>query len=348
MTDVSAPPPPPMSTPYPFAPPPAAIARPPRKWLGSAGGWLVFLAFTFFWFCNVLFDQVVLHTVGLSPNSLVLGGFGMTAALVYTLAYRLRPQDGISVVRLGLAFVLGGLFSTELAIFIEAPLVLALGSSAHAALIAHSLAGVIEEACKILAVVIAARGLVVRNARTGLFLGGAVGLGFAAFEDMRYASAALTGGAYDHGQLWSVIQVTFGRDLIGPLEHPIMTALLAAALFAATRNGRFRITGRVVLVYLGVAAAHGLVDTAPDLFALVVRRPLIAAGLGAIVGVLIAIGLGIVWLVYSRRLRRRMLADESGYAVPAPVGSGYAAPSPVGSGAVVSSSDSPPTGTPSQ
>ncbi len=338
MTDLFAAPPPPASAPYPLAPPPAAIARPPRRWLGPWGGVLVFLAFSFFWFCNVLFDQLVLHGVGLSPNSLVLGGFGMTAALVYTLAYRLRPTDGISVVRLGLAFVLGGLFSTELAILIEAPLVLALGSSPNANLVAHSLAGVIEEACKLLAVVIAARGLVVRNARTGLFLGGAVGLGFAAFEDMRYASAALSGAVGDHDQLWSVISVTFGRDVIGPLEHPVMTALLAAALFAASRNGRFRITGSVVLVYLGVAAAHGLVDAAPDLLSLVLRSQLLSAELGALVGILVAIGLGTVWLVYSRRLKRRMLAQETAYADP----------SPVGSSAVASSSDSPPTGTPSQ
>ena len=332
MTDTPVPLPPPTSAPYPGASPFAGVPRspaprPPRKWLGRAGGWLVFLGLTFFWFCNVLFDQLVLHQVGLSPNSLILGGFGMTGALVYTLAYRLRPQDGISIVRLGLAFLLGGLFSTELAILIEAPLVLALGSNPHGTLIAHSLAGVIEEACKLLAVVIAARGLVIRTARNGLFLGGAVGLGFAAFEDMRYASAALTGGPTAHGQLLSVLEVTFGRDLIGPLEHPVMTALLAAALFAATRNGRFRFTGTVVLVYLGVAAAHGLIDTAPDLLALVIHSPQAATDLGALVGIIVAIGLSVIWLVYSRRLRRRMLEQESaepagatGAFWPAPMG----------------------------
>jgi RsiW-degrading membrane proteinase PrsW (M82 family) len=317
MTDLSVPPPP-TSAPYPAPPPPnpAVVPRAPRKWLGPKGGWLVFLGLTFFWLCNVLFDQLVVHHLGLSPNSLVLGGFGMAGALIYTLAYRLRPQDGISVVRLGLAFLLGGLFSTELAILIEAPLVMALGSSPHGTLIAHSLAGIIEEACKLLAVVIASRGLVVRNARNGLFLGGAVGLGFAAFEDMRYASASITDTLAGHNQLLSLFGVTFGRDLIGPLEHPVMTALLAAALFAAARNGRFRITGRVVLVYLAVAAAHGLVDSSPDLLALVIPNVAVAAALGAGVGVLIAIALGIIWLVYSRRLRRRMLVEESAVILP--------------------------------
>jgi hypothetical protein len=102
--------------------PPAQPARAPRKWLGPRGGWFVFLAFTFFWFCNVLFDALIVGRVSLSTNSLVLGGFGMTGALIYTLAYRLRPAEGISVVRLLLAFLLGGLASTQLAILIELPL----------------------------------------------------------------------------------------------------------------------------------------------------------------------------------------------------------------------------------
>jgi RsiW-degrading membrane proteinase PrsW (M82 family) len=311
MTDVPLSFPPPTAAPYPVPAPFVVAPRPPSKWLGRWGGWLVFLGLTFFWFCNVLFDQLVLHHVGLSPNSLVLGGFGMTAALVYTMAYRLRPQDGISVVRLGLAFLLGGLFSTELAILVEAPLVLALGSNPHGALIAHSLAGVIEEACKLAAVVIAARGLGQRDARNGLFIGGAVGLGFAAFEDMRYASEALADGVAGRSPLLSVLGVTFGRDVIGPLEHPVMTALLAAALFAASRNGRFRITGTVILVYLGVAAAHGLIDTAPDLIALGLRNSLLTAGLGGLAGILVAVGLGVVWLVYSKRLKRQMLEREA-------------------------------------
>ncbi len=316
MTDVSAPPPPPATAPHPVPPPPAIIARPPRKWLGPAGGWLVFLALTFFWFCNVLFDQIVLHRLDLSPNSLIFGGFGMTAAFAYTMAYRLRPEDGISVLRLILAFLLGGLFSSELGVLIEAPLVLALGANPHGTVIAHSLAGVIEEACKLLAVVIAARGLTVRNARTGLFLGGAVGFGFAAFEDMRYASASIADSFVSQHQLLSLVGVTFGRDLIGPLEHPLLTALLSAALFAAVRNGRFRITGRVVLVYLAVAAAHGLIDTAPDLFAIVVPRAGVATALGGGVGLLVATGLGIVWLVYSRGLKRRMFPAEYAAVLP--------------------------------
>lgn len=303
MTDPAPPPPPPLG-------PPAIRLRPPRKWLGPAGGWLIFLAFTFLWFCNVLFDWLVIHNVQLSPNSLVLGGFGMVAGFVYTMAYRLRPQDGISIARLILAVVLGGLLSTQLAIFIESPLALAFGNTPHGLLVLHSLAGVIEEACKIVTVLIVARGLRVRNARTGLFIGGAVGFGFAAFEDMRYAVGSVSQFPLFHSQLGTVIYVTYTRDLFGPFDHPILTALLASALFAATRNGRFRLTLRVVLVYLAVAVVHGLIDTVSDLLAPSVGDA-VAGNLGLVAHVLLSLGLGIFWLVYSRRVSRRVLA---GYA----------------------------------
>jgi RsiW-degrading membrane proteinase PrsW (M82 family) len=311
MTDLSTPPPP-AYPPFPL-PSPAAVERPNRKWLGPKGGWLVFLGMTVFWLCNVLYDQFALHHVALSPNSLVLGGFGMTGALIYTLAYRLRPADGISVVRLLLAFLLGGLFATELAVLIEAPLAtFGLAGNPRGTLITESLAGVIEELCKIAAVVVSARGLANKTARNGLFLGGAVGLGFAAFEDMKYAATSLADPVLGHSGLGSVIGVTFGRDLFGPFEHPVLTALLAAGLFAATRNGRYRITLAVVGVYLGVAVVHGLIDSLPGLVALGTGGGSGVSGQlpGAVLSILVIIGIDVVWLVYSRRLRRRMLAAE--------------------------------------
>ncbi len=303
MTDMSTPP-----------QPLAVAAKPPRRWLGAKGGWLVFLGMTAFWLFNVLYDQFALHHVALSPNSLILGGFGMTGALIYTLAYRLRPADGITVVRLLLAFLLGGLFATELAVMIEAPLVtFVFSSNPHGTLIAESLAGVIEELCKITAVVIAARGLAMKTARNGLFLGGAVGLGFAAFEDMKYAAASITDPLFGHNGLGSLIGVTFGRDLFGPFEHPVLTALFAAGLFAATRNGRYRITITVVGVYLGVAAVHGLIDSLPALVALVTGSGTGVAGQlpGALSSIAVIVGLDVVWLIYSRRLRRWTFEPEA-------------------------------------
>jgi RsiW-degrading membrane proteinase PrsW (M82 family) len=267
VTDRSALPPPPLAPPVypPYAPAPLAVAPAlPRKWLGPKGGWLIFLVLTAFWGANLIFNAVVLHTSGVSPNTMVLGGLGMTAGLLYTIAYRIRPHDGISPLRLILAFVFGGLLATELASWIELLLEATPGGySTTIDIVVRSLAGVIEEACKLLAVVVFARGLTKRTAITGLFLGGAVGLGFAAFEDMKYAVTLFAHPTAGFSPIGALVTVSLGRDVLGPFEHPVFTALIAAALFAATRNGRFRITPRVLGVYVLVAIGHGLIDADP-------------------------------------------------------------------------------------
>ena len=301
MTDPTPPPPqllPPVYPPFPPPPlvqlpppPPVVLPKVPRRWLGRAGGWAVFAVFTAFWGFNLLFNGLVIHHAGFSPNTMILGGLGMTAAVLYTVAYRLRPSDEITPLRLVLAFFLGGLLSTELAVFVESAVVLLPpGSPADHSLLVRALAGIIEEACKLLVVVIFARGLINRTPRAGLFLGGAVGLGFAAFEDMKYALAAFDQPIYHGNPVGSLLVVTLGRDAIGAFEHPVFSALLAAALFAATRNGRFRITLRLIGVYLLVSAAHGLIDTADTLLFYALHSRPASAALALLVDILIALG----------------------------------------------------------
>jgi RsiW-degrading membrane proteinase PrsW (M82 family) len=310
MTDLSTPPPPPMYPPFP-PPPLAVVSKPPRKWLGPAGGWIVFLVLTGFWGANLLFNGLVIHHAGFSPNTMILGGLGMTGGVLYTMAYRLRPQDEITPLRLILVFVLGGLLATELAVFLEAivDLVPPIPVAARSLLV-RSLAGIIEEACKLLVVVLFARGLTQRTPRAGLFLGGAVGLGFAAFEDMKYALAIFNQPIYPHNPVGSLVVVTLGRDAIGPFEHPIFSALLAAALFSATRAGRFRITPMVVGVYLLVSAGHGLIDSAGTLLFDVLHNRAAASALDFLVSILVALTGSIIWFRYSRRLKRELVASE--------------------------------------
>jgi RsiW-degrading membrane proteinase PrsW (M82 family) len=283
----------------------------PRKWLGPKGGWIILAVMLVVWLGHLLFDQYVVGNLELTPNTLVLGGFAMTAAIIYTMAYRLRPDDGVTPLRLLVTFLVGGLVATELAfIFEDVVIHLPVGSPANQSILTHALAGIIEEACKLAVVVVAARGLKVRTARSGLFMGGAVGLGFAAFEDMRYAFESIS-GLSGNGRLTAVLETTLVRDAIGPLEHPIMSALLAAALFAATRNGRFRITPTVIAVYVVISAVHGLIDSVPAIIDEALDRdgiPLGAAALGFAADLVLAVALGVVWLVYTRRLRARTLA----------------------------------------
>jgi RsiW-degrading membrane proteinase PrsW (M82 family) len=317
MSHVLQPPPPPAGLvgppPLPdWGPPPQALlvpVKPPRKWWGPRGGLIVAAVLVAIWLAVVISEHLLDGGAGDTPTAVLLGGFMVATAFMYTMAYRLRPEDEISVVRLIIAFVAGGLMST----LVAAPLNTAIHhfTTAHVpvvtpSLVDHSTAGVVEELCKILAVVVVARGLGVKNARTGLFIGGAVGFGFSAFEDMDYGvrAAHLVFGSDGFG---SYIEVVVTRGLLGPMEHPVFTALFAAALFAATRNGRYRITIGVVGAYLGVAVVHGLVDASGDYLTLLLHNVRLGAGLGVGISVALAIGSGITWLVITRTLRTRAL-----------------------------------------
>jgi hypothetical protein len=51
------------------------------------------------------------------------------------------------------------------------------------------------------------------------------------------------------------------RGLLAPFGHGLWTAILGGLLFATTRAGRFRLTGSLVLGYLGVSLLHALWDS---------------------------------------------------------------------------------------
>jgi hypothetical protein len=110
VTDPSAPPPPPYP---PFPPPPltATVVRAPRKWLGRRGGWLIVAIGAFLWFGIVLFEVIVFHTAEAPTNALLIGAFTVACAFIYTMAYRLQPSDGLTVTRVLLAFLVGGILS---------------------------------------------------------------------------------------------------------------------------------------------------------------------------------------------------------------------------------------------
>ena len=238
------------------------LSRQPRKWLGRKGGLLIVASGAVLWFGTVLFDVIVFHFNQAPTGALFVGAFTVASAFVYTMASRLQPSDGVTVTRLLLAFLAGGILAAILASPIDALTNLwSGGTSRHVSLVALSLAGVIEELVKIFVVVLFSARLARKNVRSGLFLGGAVGFGFAAFEDAAYARSAWNEAFAAHGpalpaEIWNVIS----RDVLGIFGHPLFTALLAAAVFAAVRNGRFRLTVGVALAYLGVSAAHGLFD----------------------------------------------------------------------------------------
>jgi RsiW-degrading membrane proteinase PrsW (M82 family) len=319
-----------------------SLPKPPklrRRWLGRKGGLLIAGVLIALWLFYALREGLSLPDAsGAVPTAILLGGFAVGTSFLYTMAYRLNPRDGISPMRLVLAFVVGGLFATTFASVINPLINLAGGGTltGEPTLLALSLAGVVEELMKILLVIVMARGLANKSARNGLFLGGAVGFGFAAFEDMDYEVRAAHSYYFADSHLVSYIVVSIERGLLGPLGHPIFTALFAAALFAATRNGRYRITIGVIGAYLGVAAMHGLFDASGNLIDRAVKQDWLAGWLGLAATVVISLASGVVWLIVTRRLRNRARVRDapppppgaSPYLLPPPPGLGVAAVAP--------------------
>jgi RsiW-degrading membrane proteinase PrsW (M82 family)/GNAT superfamily N-acetyltransferase len=294
--------------------PPELRTKPPRKWLGRKGGLVIAGVSAAIWFAIEIIAVVAEGAREAPTLGLVVGAFAVAAAFIYTMAYRLRPSDELSVVRLLLAFLVGGLGAAILAQPFDF-LVNVLGgdgSSATPGLLSLSLAGVVEEPAKILFVILAAHGLARRNVRNGLFLGGAVGFGFAGYENMLYARNAWNSArdfpVHDAFASPVVLEIftVVSRDIIGIFGHPLYTALFAAAVFASVRNGRFRLTWRVILAFVGVAFAHGLFDAGPRLLGARGGFEYLAE-LG--IAVVEAVALSLLWRRISRRANRDAAID---------------------------------------
>lgn len=302
--------------PVPSLQPSQPVAKPklPRKWMGRFGGWILVGSSVFIWLWlfgfSLLIQAIAPHAdddgpAVLSPYLLVTGAATVAAAILYTMAYRLRPADGLTASRLVIIAGVGGLAATLVAAPVNTLInVLSGGTASHPSGLPLVLAGVVEELVKVTAAVLLALRLPVKNARIGLFVGGAVGLGFSVIENLSYLQEAFARGQDDPLGFGLFVGTAIGRELTGPFLHPVFTALLAAAVFGATRNGRFRLTFRVVAAYLGVAAAHGIFNGAAWL-AQNAPWPAAARGGGILLFDLVfVVASGLTWLLIARRIRR--------------------------------------------
>jgi RsiW-degrading membrane proteinase PrsW (M82 family) len=119
--------------------------------------------------------------------------------------------------------------------------------------------GLIEEAVKLAALAVLTRRLTVRSMRDGMILGAAVGFGFSAFESAGYALTALF--TPQGLSLSDLVTTELLRGVLAPVGHGLWTAILGGILFAASRRGRFVITGGLVAAYVGVSVLHALWDS---------------------------------------------------------------------------------------
>ncbi|MEU6713712.1 PrsW family glutamic-type intramembrane protease [Nonomuraea sp. NPDC046802] len=184
----------------------------------------------------------------LVPTVVLFGSFLVPVTFVVW-AYGRGRSPGVTVERLFMAFVVGGILGVLGASLLESWLV-------HPSITMYVLVGLIEEGVKLAALVFVTRHMERRFTRDGVVLGATVGFGFAAFESAGYAFNALFSA--DGLSLAQLVETEVLRGILTPVGHGLWTAITGGALFAA--GGRLA-SARVVLTYLGVSALHALWDS---------------------------------------------------------------------------------------
>src|SRR3989440_5643080 len=182
----------------------------------------------------------------LYPTVILVGNFLVPVAFVAFL-YDHQHLSALTPETIAKSFCLGGILGVLGASVLEALLIPPPSDPNQGLTLTGGLAvGLIEEGCKIAAVLFLARRMRQTTQMDGRLWGAAVGMGFAAFESTGYAfTAFLT----SQGHVGASIAETVIRGLLAPFGHGVWTAILAWALFRARTPTHFRITGLVIVTY---------------------------------------------------------------------------------------------------
>jgi RsiW-degrading membrane proteinase PrsW (M82 family) len=278
----------------------------PRKWLGAWGGLWIALASIALIGLELLVAWLLRDVQRPSPRPyqvidpvfLLIGSGCLSAAFLYTMAYRLNPAWRLSVARVVGGGLLAGFLAAVAAGLVNGAIdAFGGGTVARPATVGLTVVGLVEESAKLGAVLVLARGLPVKSPRVGLFLGGAVGFGFAAVENLGYLETAWSVGLTHHGALSSTLITAVSRQLLGPFLHPVLTGLLAAAVFLRSRLA-------AVGVFVAVAAAHSLFDLGASASNRV-SDPYTGAAVTALTIVAYVIAAFLAWFFVARALKKR-------------------------------------------
>jgi RsiW-degrading membrane proteinase PrsW (M82 family) len=233
--------------------PASPAVRSPFRWrevlFGGIGLWVLMLV-----------ALVVTKNTALLPAVALIGAGIVPLAITLRNGTRLAGT-GMLLDDLLYAFLIGGTLGILLGGVFDAEVERVLGRRG-----ALLLAGVVEEAVKAAALLWVARRVPARSMRSGIYLGAAVGAGFAMMETTFYALSGLL-NPHTHETIThldpivgQVAATEVFRGLLAPFMHITWTAILGGAIFASVRGGKFRLTVSVIGTYLLVATLHGLWD----------------------------------------------------------------------------------------
>ncbi len=254
--------------------------------------WVHVLLSGLFLFLLSLFTLRLTGNPNLFPTVVMLGDFLIPVTYV-TFFYERRHLSSLTLTSLVLGFVYGGVLGVSAAALLEPLFVQHLVPSTA------FIVGFIEEFAKMIGVWVIGRHIREKSEVNGLILGAAAGMGFAALESSGYAFTAFLAS---RGSLNAVVNIMLLRGILSPLGHGTWTAILAGVLFRESRNGRFRITFKVLKAYFVVVILHGLWDATPSFLSMLPVTGLDFFLGEAFVG---ALGLYILWRRWREARRRQ-------------------------------------------
>lgn len=168
-------------------------------------------------------------------NLNLLPGLIMTGAMAFPLAtvlffFEVNARRNVSLYQVVRMIMLGGIVSLLFSLVLfESPL-------AAFGWMGASVAGIIEEPGKLLALLVVARSVQYRYKLNGLLFGACVGAGFAIFESMGYAFQILL-ATESAGEMNGNILV---RGILSPFGHVAWTAIAGAALWRVKGTAPFK------------------------------------------------------------------------------------------------------------
>ncbi|GHO87765.1 PrsW family intramembrane metalloprotease [Dictyobacter formicarum] len=238
--------------------------------------------------------------VNLYPTVILIGNFLVPIVFVAFL-YDHQHISQLTPEVVAKSFCLGGILGVLGAAIFESFLVRPPSPDPGLTLSSGMTIGLIEEGCKILAVMFMARHIRHTSALDGLLLGGAVGMGFAAFESTGYAFTAFL---LSNGHISASVLETIIRGILAPFGHGVWTAILGSVLFHESLPHRFRLTWKVVLAYLFVSLLHGSWDGLPATIYMIIPPGVPISTTMATISV---IGITVLTVFYRKSIRQSTL-----------------------------------------
>lgn len=229
----------------------------PRPWLFMRMAIASLFLFFLFWAGWKQFANT-----NLLPGLMMVGSFAIPISTL-VLFVELNVRRNVSLYMVARLAFLGGILSLLITLIIDN-----LGrygllpNYGYFSWLGASSSGPMEEAAKVIAMVVVARAAKYRYKLNGLLIGAAVGVGFAAFESMGYALEFFTNGtiggtietiatersndllvAKNLGVLQgadAMLNVVIVRGILSPLGHIVWSAIAGCALWRVIRGQDFK------------------------------------------------------------------------------------------------------------